>query len=29
MTQAVFESYIQGGNRIALPLVERTHPLVR
>ncbi|MFA6242564.1 MAG: Gfo/Idh/MocA family oxidoreductase [Candidatus Hydrogenedentales bacterium] len=29
MTQAVFESYIQGGNRVAIPLKERTHPLKR
>lgn len=29
MTQAVFESYIQGGNRVAIPLKERAHPLKR
>ncbi|MDA3924189.1 MAG: Gfo/Idh/MocA family oxidoreductase [Kiritimatiellae bacterium] len=27
MTQAVFESCVQGGARVALPLVNRSHPL--
>lgn len=29
MTQAVFESCIQGGGRVALPLANRSHPLKR
>ena len=29
MTQAVFESCIQGGARVALPLANRSHPLKR
>jgi predicted dehydrogenase len=29
MTQAVFESCVQGGGRVALPLVNRSHPLKR
>jgi len=29
MTQAVFESCVQGGGRVALPLAKRSHPLKR
>lgn len=29
MTQAVFESCVQGGGRVAFPLVNRSHPLKR